>query len=1188
MKAKTKRFLALLLAGILTVAGTVMVVAATPTADDFKVVVSTDKDSYQEGEKVYLTIKVENEAENANVSKLDFTYDIPEDIKENIADYDKLPTSLNTIDEGITNVFDAKPATPGAGDSVSIMLYVGIMFVVAGIVIAIKTGGFKKVASLFMAVMMIVGLEGVSMISAQAASETVNVTGSKTIKYAGKDKELVVKVAITIDGEKETDSTDNNTGDNNTGDDTSSAIKHVTVHDPSIVKDPETGMYYVFGSHRAWAKSEDLINWTIFTNNINTDYETLFADAAEWSALGGSQKSTSGKYEVGGNLWAPDVIYNEDMGKWCMYMSVNGDYWYTSVVLLTADDLEGDWTVVGPVVYSGFTNKAEAEKTDFYDVYEGTDFPERYNQNRNGNHTYGMNAIDPCVFYDEDGKLWMVYGSWFGGLYMIELDTETGLRLASHKYETVDNVSDEYQGIKLAGGQHVSGEAPYIEYIDGYYYLYVTLGGLTANGGYNMRVFRSEDVDGPYVDISGDDARYTSARDNINYRIGNRVMSNYKWDYMDYGYVAQGHNSAFVDDDGKAYVIYHTRFNNQGEGHQVRVHQQFVNEDGWLVTAPFEYYNEKLTAVEKSDVVGAYSVLVHKLNVDYANKECVESINIMLKDDGTVSGELTGTWKFGTDGAPYVTMEIGDYTYKGVFVEQKMEESSTKTMTFTVIGNDEINIWGYKLAGDDEELAKEAADALTIPMGAMADLSLPTTGLNATTISWASAKTDIIANDGKITRPEADTVVKLTATITYGESSVKKDFDVKVFAEYDATKDKVIWTYAEDGIDLSSASAGKYQYPNPLNAANISGLNVDNGVSIKFHISAATSKGWTNNIISFNENANGGLWINDTSYLGYNADGFFDANLHNGSYKTGTWTAGTDFLTKECDVEVKLLPTGFEYYVDGELVYDNTDVPSDEIPGEMGTTAFTKVLTYLNKTATVMNFGWGGFWADAYKGTVSDVEISVLGAPEEDAKGNLFLEEFVTTTPILTEWPHHDNAADFLTAEYSDDHGYYLKWYATNGKGNRGCYYDFAEEYQLESNYTLEADIMLNSGGDRDTQLTIYGTDRNRIDVTGNKALESGYIFQMTVLSGTTNVNIAGANSTYTIPKDTWVHVKFVVNDEGKVSATIGDQSVILNVNGSGKLGGIFALAGRSKGMFCIDNITLNHASSEDLALLEP
>ena len=49
-------------------------------------------------------------------------------------------------------------------------------------------------------------------------------------------------------------------------------------------------------------------------------------------------------------------------------MSVNGDYWYTSIALLTADSLDGDWEYKGTVVYSGFTNAAEAAKTDLAKV----------------------------------------------------------------------------------------------------------------------------------------------------------------------------------------------------------------------------------------------------------------------------------------------------------------------------------------------------------------------------------------------------------------------------------------------------------------------------------------------------------------------------------------------------------------------------------------------------------------------------------------------------------------------------------------------------------------------------------------------------------------------------------------------------------------------------------------------------
>lgn len=36
----------------------------------------------------------------------------------------------------------------------------------------------------------------------------------------------------------------------------------VSVHDPSIVWEPNSQTYYVFGSHQAWAKSTDLMNWS--------------------------------------------------------------------------------------------------------------------------------------------------------------------------------------------------------------------------------------------------------------------------------------------------------------------------------------------------------------------------------------------------------------------------------------------------------------------------------------------------------------------------------------------------------------------------------------------------------------------------------------------------------------------------------------------------------------------------------------------------------------------------------------------------------------------------------------------------------------------------------------------------------------------------------------------------------------
>ncbi|WP_033511288.1 family 43 glycosylhydrolase, partial [Bifidobacterium asteroides] len=131
--------------------------------------------------------------------------------------------------------------------------------------------------------------------------------------------------------------------------------KRVSVHDPSVVRSGKN--YYVFGSHRAYARSTDLVNWTPFTNNLSRDYKKIFAQIwKDWP-------KQSSNPDVTGNMWAPDVYYNATMKKWCMYLSLNGAEHRSVIVLLTADRVDGDWTYVGPVVYSGFT-RANYMSTD--------------------------------------------------------------------------------------------------------------------------------------------------------------------------------------------------------------------------------------------------------------------------------------------------------------------------------------------------------------------------------------------------------------------------------------------------------------------------------------------------------------------------------------------------------------------------------------------------------------------------------------------------------------------------------------------------------------------------------------------------------------------------------------------------------------------------------------------------------
>ena len=492
-------------------------------------------------------------------------------------------------------------------------------------------------------------------------------------------------------------------------------LKRVSVHDPSVVWDPSSKTYYIFGSHRAAAKTTDLMNWTAFAPTY--DYSAYNPSA--WSGA-------YGNYSIDGNQWAPDVIWNKAMKKWCMYLSINGPTWNSSIVLLTADDIEGPYLCQGPVVFSGFNVTSTAgvsyKHTDLEKVI-GTQasLPERYNVGNKWGERW-PHCIDPCVFYDEEGKLWMSYGSWSGGIWMLELDENTGLRDYQVSYPEQGSgngvTSDPYFGKKIAGGYYVSGEASYIEYINGWYFLFVTYGGLAAggdkndynNGGYQMRVFRSKKPDGPYVDARDTDAIFKSFKidfgPNANDNRGVNIFGAYsEWGNQakgNYGERSQGHNSIIAAEDGRTYLVYHTRFQNRGEEHQVRVHQVFQNEDGWLVAAPFEYTGEQVVSADIATtqqitidhIPGTYQLLIHPFKLDHTKKEVAKPVEIELHADGTITGGSTGSWTV-QEGTSYITITL-DLEYKGVMIEQTLEPTDDKTIAFTALNRNGVTVWGYQ------------------------------------------------------------------------------------------------------------------------------------------------------------------------------------------------------------------------------------------------------------------------------------------------------------------------------------------------------------------------------------------------------------------------------------------------------------------------------------------------------------
>lgn len=504
-------------------------------------------------------------------------------------------------------------------------------------------------------------------------------------------------------------------------------VSHVSVHDPSIFREvDENGevIYYVYGTHITSAKSDDLVNWKVFTNGYaktnNTIYGDLSGNLSESFAWAGENDSDC---KGGFAVWAPDIVYNEkyvnedgSLGAYMLYYSVSSTYCRSAIGYAVADTVEGPFTYKGTLIYSGFTQKSAKDKNSEKDkIWTNTNIDELMAEGRiegefntkwgSGGYAYNTdyapNAIDPTVFADAEGRMWMCYGSWSGGIYLLELEPATGDAIYPGVDGTTEDgrVIDKYFGTRIACGHTKSGEGPYILYDEEtqYYYLYVTYNYLDSVSGYNMRLFRSEKPEGPYLDAAGNNAVFETKATN-QYTKGIKVMGNYVFSNCSTGYRSPGHCSAFIDEDGQRYLIYHTRFANRGEHHEVRIHQQFMNEDGWPVTAVFENRNDEIATngYDRKEIVGIYEFINHGISSDGSNVK--EPEVIVLGEDGTISGAYTGTWEE-KEGSYYATFVMDGVTYKGVFFAQHDELTpSTQIMTFTAIGSNNATIWGVKCA----------------------------------------------------------------------------------------------------------------------------------------------------------------------------------------------------------------------------------------------------------------------------------------------------------------------------------------------------------------------------------------------------------------------------------------------------------------------------------------------------------
>jgi arabinan endo-1,5-alpha-L-arabinosidase len=382
-----------------------------------------------------------------------------------------------------------------------------------------------------------------------------------------------------------------------------------------------------------------------------------------------NRMKTTSTPNPGFEFFASD-IHRMSNGKFYHYYSMTSE-WMGSIGVAIADAADGNYITQGLFVHHGGTI----------------------------NSGIPPNCIDPQAFYDKTGtNFYLVYGSWSGGIFIYEIDTATGLP----KTGSAMNAEFSGYGRKILHSNHFHIEAPYIIYSPDtdYYYLFLSYGGLNAADGYNMRIFRSRNPYGPYEGAQAPAALNLTAN---NYTTsGVKIMGGYQFAQVPGepavanklgkdGFLSPGHNSALYDvATGKYFLIHHQRFVGRGEEHAVRVREMFVNEDSWLVAAPFRYDAGTIRTFNTKQLAGTWKILSHgnDINTTVHTSE-VHNFN----ENGNITGAGTGTWTLGADGkTAHIT--LGGKLYKGVFLRSYDEYHSVWVYAFTAMSSDGFALWG--------------------------------------------------------------------------------------------------------------------------------------------------------------------------------------------------------------------------------------------------------------------------------------------------------------------------------------------------------------------------------------------------------------------------------------------------------------------------------------------------------------
>ena len=239
------------------------------------------------------------------------------------------------------------------------------------------------------------------------------------------------------------------------------------VHDPVIIR--EGDMFYVFctggsprrGAHIPIRCSRDMIHWS--------RCGSVFDELPAWC-----QEEIPGTR----NPWAPDISYFN--GQYHLYYSIstfgknNSAIGLATNMTLDPNSPDYAWQDQGMVI------RSTTGKTDW-------------------------NAIDGNIIVEKNRRVWLSWGSFWGGLQIVRLDYATG-KLHDPDSPEIINIS-----ARPRTESHVEPpvegaiEAPFIVKHGSYYYQFVSFDFCCRGpkSTYKIMVGRSKRVTGPYRDRAG-------------------------------------------------------------------------------------------------------------------------------------------------------------------------------------------------------------------------------------------------------------------------------------------------------------------------------------------------------------------------------------------------------------------------------------------------------------------------------------------------------------------------------------------------------------------------------------------------------------------------------------------------------------------------------------------------------------